>query len=536
MKFKYSAVSTLIIVTSALTMPSTAFAAKADFERCDGLLAPKKKTIDGMREPAWTRKTIIARLINPARCTRALEDKRLLPNHTLRRINLLFFRAIAYSQEKEFDKAQADVDQAKKLSTPYQNDKLYMRSMGASLDLLNAALLNQADEKTTAIALINNAISKRSYDRAILLSTNSLLIGQSERQASYEKFIRVSPGNLRNRFNYFINNGDFKNAAIDYEQMDIKFAKYVRRPAASLRRLNLDNIFLVLNTETSAKAAYAYAAIGQSDRATEILVKTQEKLDKSFKTDDENIAETAIDISNQRSFKRINQTMSDWTNYVNIRNSATAGDAPTAIKNMIATELPDNEIGLDIINAVYTISSDDQKDLLPNRADFQTKVNEKKISNFSYRSFSTSVPFMERDSELTSFKQDNISILKTIDDTDFSKLKGTTFKKNDDGDTVITYSSVNASPTVASDLALLSAASLAKAQNSGGFIILMRSDHSNSGVNLFKNRINRSGNKTEITVRFVEEAAFNDETKFTQDRFINANAIYSSLASIYIDK
>jgi len=204
---------------------------------------------------------------------------------------------------------------------------------------------------------------------------------------------------------------------------------------------------------------------------------------------------------------------------------------------MVTVDLPKDAVGLDIITSLRAISDDSQKAILPDAADFQAKIDGKKKSDFAFSTLRSSLPSLERKSDITRFRESKKSVLSKLwgggikgDVPDGFKVTNNAVKDL----TTVSYIANSTSSSIVSELALLKVATLARENDRKGFIIVDRKDRTRTVTKQYNSNARPYGYLTELTVRFLDQDIAAGDIKFTKDRFINANDVYNKLAPVYI--
>ena len=160
-----------------------------DFAGCDGLKKPKRSD-DGMRGEASISSWRFGNMSNPQKtidsCNRALESGKLRPEQTLRRAHVMRARGAARLELGDKEGALADFTAAEKAGAEYAGDFFYQRSMGVSLDLLKAIVLNDTGKRDEALALAEKALATRPYALAVQRVATMLRAGNDETPADSE--------------------------------------------------------------------------------------------------------------------------------------------------------------------------------------------------------------------------------------------------------------------------------------------------------------------------------------------------------------
>ncbi|MBX7458919.1 hypothetical protein K3152_11735 [Qipengyuania sp. 1NDH17] len=166
----------------------------ADFAGCDGLKKPKRSD-DGMRGEASISSWRFGNMSNPQKtidsCNRALESGKLRPEQTLRRAHVMRARGAAKLELGDSEGALADFLAAEKAGAEYAGDFFYQRSMGVSLDLLKAIVLNDTGRREEALVLADKALATRPYALAVQRVATMLRAGNDETPADSEIWLKL---------------------------------------------------------------------------------------------------------------------------------------------------------------------------------------------------------------------------------------------------------------------------------------------------------------------------------------------------------
>lgn len=166
-----SKIAGLGLASLALVLTAPAHAGTSeDFAGCDGLRKPKRSD-DGMRGEATIQSWGFGNTSNPQMtiqsCNRAIDSGKLLPEQTLRQAHIYRARAAAKLELGDLDGALADLDTADAAGKAYEGDFFYERSMGVSIDLIRAIVLNDIGKRDEALALADAALLRRPYSLAV---------------------------------------------------------------------------------------------------------------------------------------------------------------------------------------------------------------------------------------------------------------------------------------------------------------------------------------------------------------------------------
>lgn len=274
---------TRIILASALALaiPHVAVAGESeDFAACDGMKKPRRDA-DGMRGPADLAE--YGRLANnlgnrPQQviryCTSVLEGDRIRTHQTLRRAHVLRARAAAFVQTGQADRALADIAEARRQVSDRADDAVFQRSMGLSLDLLEAIALADKGDLQRAASIARTAQASRPYALQIQMVADRILALAEPGTASASNLMQIYPLAREQQIPRLVANADFAAAVALADSSNL-----IQMPASfTLDDLLLDggNPDRLLARQLNAvimriDVAHALAATGDTPRAQELV-------------------------------------------------------------------------------------------------------------------------------------------------------------------------------------------------------------------------------------------------------------------------
>lgn len=273
-----------------------------------------------------------------------------------REVSLLQSRSLHQLGRQDPEAALADLDRADTaVQTP--PDVFYRRSLGLNTQLIRAYALVELDRQTEAEALVRDALNRRPYarktPRASLLSlgedadpelVESLLIASS----------RTSPNHAFSLLFWRFENQDYA-GVVEMEGQIPDINPVLNGPAgqqsAISQRITTRFVQSASQLRNLGRLAYAYAALGQPDRARLTLARMDEVLAQfadtapidestlSRREREEYVVERESNLNARSTFPKIRDF---WTNIVDARLYLDNGDpesARAALSDLIAADL-----------------------------------------------------------------------------------------------------------------------------------------------------------------------------------------------------
>lgn len=530
-----------------LSSAAPVLAGKSDFENCDGLRAPSRKG-SGMAPPKngnGFASFIPGRGSNFAQiritaCSAALQDPLLLPEHGLRRSYLLESRALAKLEQGDAAGALEDLDSADTAVGSLANDPMFNRSMGISLKLARAVVLQAKGDRASARKLATEAAASRPYSVSIqtlaaLIAQRARDIGPGVQTASpFEALTRLNPEAVTLQFNTDIEAGRFATAAALYSRLKPAFPKSYAN-ALQLAYLAGDARTLAQSVLLNSTAAYAFAATGKTDRAREILSDTKERLTLALATAK---PQGNVPAGVNALAEPLNNLLERWSKLTEARIAVASGKPTEAIQSLVGLSIPVHAASVELLTALRTSLPEAQRNLAPDPSGLAEKLDiKRKEESIDVAALRRAIPVPETDRSLTDYQQAGPAIMKVLFGAGFSNDG---FKSEDDqatGITTIEYVGQTNSGPVVEEMTLLRAADLARQRGKSAMLIVERKDYSRT-LTTYRSNIPISsrpaGYKTELKVRFVDPTTLPAGIAPERERLLDANLVYSNLAPIYL--
>ena len=168
--------------------------------------------------------------------------------------------------------ALADFLEAQKAGAEYPGDYFYQRSMGVSLDLLKAIVLNDTGKRDEALALADKALATRPYALAVQRVATMLRAGNDETPADseiWQQLGRIDPATRGLAGNLAQNAEDLASLAASAGEPSVTMPK---APSMQTILQNGGNATALISEYTTPvsmamRTAYALAANGEGEAA-----------------------------------------------------------------------------------------------------------------------------------------------------------------------------------------------------------------------------------------------------------------------------
>ena len=542
--------SLLLAALPALLVVGPASAEKRDFERCDGLRAPGSKN-GGMNGPVsadWFdgamrhADAVAAGRALVASCDAALADPRLLPTATVRRAHLLRARALAALQTGDADAALRDLDAAQAAAGALAQDPLFVRSMGVSLSLARAAAWQVKGDRAKARAFAAEAAAARPYSVSIqslatLIAQRARDVTQTAPANTYALLLPLNPAARDLQFSEAVAEGRFAQAAATYPLLKHDY------PAP--RWATLQSVFMVEDAQTlvssvvhGGQAAYAYAAIGDSNRAratlTEVATRTETALKRE--TDKKGVLQPESQLA-----APLRALIARATMMTEARLAIAAGKPTEALSPLVGTALPVTAESVDLLTALRAALPEAQRAMAPDPAAFAAKVAEKRLAEtLDIAVLRKAMPAPETSGTLAGYDKAGSAFVASLFLGAGASKDG--FRSKTDpatGTVTVEFVGAATSAPVVEEMTLLRAADLARQAGKPALLIRGRRDFARTmnvtrGYSSIPVSSTPAGYKTELTVRFVDPAALPADLAGERDRLLDAERIYATLAPVYI--
>lgn len=540
MKVRKSAA--LVGAALAVFCNSPAFATKADFELCDGLKAPKKDG-DGMR-PSVNRSFGLSPIAMTAAarinaCTRALADPLLLPEHAIRKSNLLLARALGQIGNGAPDKAVDDLDLARTTSSDFLSDPKFARSMGVSLEIVHAlALLEKGDlaqAQDTAIKAAALRPFSASVQQIVAVLLKRTTTGRSDR-SPYAMVLPLSPDAATQQFGWLVETGRHKEAVALLPSLNLQF------PAAPIGYpvefgLSQPARQVTSSTITSMLAAYALSAAGEGERATALIESTRLQMTNALE-----IPQPASGVSAKSTLiEPLSRFIDEWAFLVTARQRVAKGETMDVVKSLVGRDLPDSLVVLDLFQAIRDALPEAQKSFAPPLEQAKSRLLEQKSKeDLNLSLIEKGLPPVELSNAQPAYRKSSKSLLGLLVGPVGYQQDG--FRSSENASTgVITVEFLGnmASAVTVDEMTLLHAADLATQRGKTGFVIVERRDYSRTvtttmGFSQVPISSAPAGFKTELDIRLVDLDSVQAGNSSDAGRVLDAKAVYASLAPIYL--
>ncbi|MFB0612955.1 hypothetical protein [Aurantiacibacter poecillastricola] len=533
----------------ALAVPQVALAGDSeDFAGCDGMRKPKRDE-DGMRGMA--NQTDYGRLRishegAPARviayCTGVLQGDRIRDHQSLRRAHVLRARAAAYIQTGAPAHALGDIAEARLNVADRSDDPFFQRSMGLSLDLLEAVALAQSGDAERAGEIARAAKAERPYALQVQLVANQLENFAEVEYGPSHGLMKIHPSVRQQSITSLVARGEFAAAIAQGEEEGLFAAPPTAEGEAALAALLGEGggeralLNFVSDIVTRAHLAYALAATGELDRAQSLVEQLRAMQDPGSG----NAA-----VANVMAVLLKSEPMNNPIALAEARLAIATGDASRAAALMAASNFGESAMTRDLQAAFSELEPSQE-----NAADTQIAAPELRVSS----------PDMQRSTDhlrrlaypllfppetvrsVIDYERSRPNILGAVVGGvltmgtsllgGIDRLAGFRSTANEDGTITVEFAGDTISGPMVQEMTLLRAAELASEAEMPYFEIVQRQDSMRYMVQTqYGVEINRvpTGFKTVLVVRFHEDAE-------ASDFLLNAVGVIDSLGPLYYEE
>lgn len=484
-------------------------------------------------------------------CDAALSAAQLQPAHWLRKVNLLQARALHQLEQNNYAAALADIEQARAaVQTP--DDPFYARSLGISLDLVEAYAQGHAGDKDKTSKLVFDSEARRPFSRQVGWSGTTVLQdfgSDADIRRSTQNLARLDPRFLSDLYEAAFSAMRWQEMVDIYPQLGPpRLAGYTLsgEPLATV-----DGQPLLVDIQHQAQLlgpyAYALAATGRGTEARKVLTDARASL--SLKAQpapppaepSPGQAENASERENpSRGLARqIGALLNSWEEVVELRTMIDEGKVDAVLQG--------RAIGASFAWPI-------RRDLQTALADKIPANNAKAIAQLAVlfppsppvvaplerngpTALFETLPKSEIASKLPRYKPASRSFLWGEQDGFSVKPSETIDPVRAGGDVMmISFLGSKANDTVVEEMSLLRAADLARQSGKKGIVILEREDLRRTLTLTYHGRSVRTdpqGFSTTLTVVLVDPANLPEPYRSTPWRVIDADSLYEALAPLY---
>ncbi|MGB3472165.1 MAG: hypothetical protein WBA51_15215 [Erythrobacter sp.] len=555
MKKSFAAALAITVATGSMALSAPAYAgATSDFAGCDGLRKPKNKN-DGMRGvatiPAYSGRanTPTGRL---AACNRALERKELRDEQTLRKAHLLRARASYYLEVGQAEKALADLKEARATAAPeYAGKFFYDRSMGVSLDLMEAMALSALDRWDEAAPLVEKAEKGRPYALqvqrvATILKADNSQPAQGE-QSPWAKLMPLDPEAraMSDRLTSRVS----ANRDLDFAQLrsDLE-AKTSDLPALSLEMASGKGVQRLekLTDEwarpylDAATLAFAQAATDGPEAAVATLERVRAGLERASETTDENGETKPVPLV--RALSRL--IVEPRVKLAEMRIALAQGRTQEAAETISQAKLAENAFSKELYAAFDAANAERAEPLDPLP---ELRASKRKRGSRVNRMASSLLIIPENESGIITYKKSRTDVVRTVLNGALTmgfgllggakRTSGFESEENEDGSIKVQYIGNTVSGPVVQEMTLLRAAEIALENEATHFTIDARRDYQRymvQSMNYVETQRTLSGYKTELDIQLVPDPGALTETAAASA--MEARTVIEALGPIYYEE
>lgn len=208
-------------------------------------------------------------------CTAALADP-LASAFELRKVSLLRARAQHQIEVGDFDAALADLGAARQAAEAFKNDPQYVRALGNSTLLFEAALLAKKGKYAEATTLAVQVSDTRPYSANIAATSLAIAsisgVQSAEVDRVLDRFVLLKPEGLLTRAASRDRTGDINGAADDWRRAVAGGLFLAGLPTAqAFKKIGVNE-----DPEVIGRAALAAARAGRVDDAARFLARLEE--------------------------------------------------------------------------------------------------------------------------------------------------------------------------------------------------------------------------------------------------------------------
>lgn len=540
----------MISKLAGLGLASLAFALAApahagtseDFAGCDGLRKPKRSD-DGMRGEATIPSWGFGNSSNPQKtiesCNRAIESGKLLAEQTLRQAHIYRARAAAKLELGDLVGALADLDAADAAGKAYDGDFFYERSMGVSIDLIRAIVLNDTGKRDEALALADAALVLRPYSLAVQRVGTLLRAGNDGSPANpaiWHKLSQIDPATRSLSANLAATPDDFGALAASAGEPEVTMPA---APDIDKLMMNGGNVTALFSewlapVNGAMRTAYALAVAGDAEGARRWMSATDAAL-TAAPAEQGGKPDVLLAMLNDTARSGAYNPM---VALIDARIAVSEGRLADAANALNGKEYRSTPV-TDEFYAAYAAAAASAGGEAPELPPLGEKLERKSPKLAALAGDLLMRPESER--KLIDYQQSRPDILGALVGGAFSlgtsllggipRTSGFKETENADGSVKVEYTGNTTSGAVVQEMTLLRAAEVAQAAGKSHFHIADRSDFQRY-LTMTQYGVERSrtlnGYKTELTINLLASAE-------GQPQAIDAVSIIDNLGPIYYD-
>jgi hypothetical protein len=550
---------------------SASAATNEQYLACDGYPAPdgKKDFADGLRIDArsyewhnpsyWVDSARSATVDNAeavAACDAALAGT--LPNHWVRKISLLQARALHRLYNNDTKAALADLDLAE--AEGHKDDAFYARSLGLDLVMARAYVMRRAGDQVGAESLAMSALEARPFNRqypalAIMAAGGAATLETKKR--ILRRLSAVQPSNIAVLFDAAFNSGDFAEAIALYPHLvpslEIATDLYRKGEKAQLEWRNFRTVEL-FHAEYAGLNAYALAATGKSAEARAAMEAARARLsektaapapltEKKARDREEASLHQGLVDTHSRVATEAAALLEDWNRLVEWRISVAEGKSAVVAATITAgNKLPLTMASAELLDAMTAQLPPALRPPPGLAADIRSKLGKNRGDRFPNEFPAALLKNMvaaEAFERLPPYEESSSFFAMEGSFADLNAEGWRASKPEPDGSIRVSYRGISGSRAMIEEFALLYAADLARQAGKKGIIVTDREDVTyTTGVTYmgYPGPASVNGSYARLNVRFVDLSALPTEYEGARWRVLDADAIYQTLAPLYLPK
>lgn len=440
--------------------------------------------------------------------------------------------------EEASDTALADIAAARELSRSFMNDAMFARTMGVSLDILEALALVQKGESERARDLIVAAGRRRAYSLPVQELTTLVLLHTargSETASPYSALLPLDPDAVRSQFAWLVSEGHFAEAAAIYPIIDAEPAPPTAEGPLGAEMANViaEAQHLAARSITGMLGAYSYAATGKVAEARALVAQTQVSLAQATAP-----SPTGGFAAAQNTLAPVKRFADLWGFLILARCDVADGKAAEVPKLLVGKGLPTAAATVEFFTALRAGLPANERGRVPAPELFAKALADKRSDEkLEFAGLEANLPRIEFSANQAEYKHSAKSVVDVLGPSGFRRDG---FRSREDvgrGITTVEFLGNFATASSVDEMTLLYAADLANQKGKVGFVIVARRDYKRTmsvtrGFSHTPVSSSPAGFKTELDVRFIDTIP--SAGTIDNARIVDAARVYAELAPVYI--
>lgn len=529
-----------------ITWSPQAMAGPADFLECDGYPAPSAKADSMTRDALFWGLAAANSDMRPVKimlaeyrvaiCDAALADPLLKPAFVLCRINLLHLKAMHQLKAGNAAAALQTLDEARALAPP-GDPRLHRRGLGLANTIIRAVALAEANDKPQAAALIAEVRKERPYSSLIMAITDGVEARMGLSPKSHLEVLRrqapLMPNAAFRGLLLSLVSTDFRRATEFGSGLTVELPRM--RGGWTVEGWN-EYELIRMRADIAGSLAYSLAALGEEDKAKLRLDRAQQNIFEAAappvpRRPGEKISRTQE--ADYRERKRFAEQAAirlvAWQKLIDLRRNIPSMQPADVLR--VAGEINTGSVkpSIDVLRQIR-VPPQDETARAAAIAEGLRKLDadQRELGTLDLDELANLLPRAETLGNQPKFHRAGDGYF--LSDNGFSQRK-----MDSDDKWTVRFTSALATSMAVDELAVLSAAQLAKRQGYDGFIIeahnnIERTMHVTA---YYSSRDVNSGRETLLTVRLVKGTQVPEDLAGAEWRIFNADSVISGVAGDY---